>query len=373
MKMFASHQLFDPLSPSARDAYATASSLVPLKSLRQSFLEELFSQVVVHNIGVGEVIFDCDTVDNQYVYLHSGSARLEYPSGHVEVVDAQSQFLPLEHAQPRKCRAVAASDCTLIRIDEDQLDQTLSWSQMVDFLISEFAINRDFDQDMEFMQTVLNSNLFFKVPSVNAEQIFSKLIPMSVEEGEMIIKEGDAGNCCYFIKEGSADVFRDQQKIAEILPGRCFGEDALVNDKPRNATIVMSSDGVLMRLEKEDFALLLREPDIEEVNESDLSSLSSPVLIDVRTEDEYQLGHLAFSANCPLGLLAMKKRLLSSENLYVFYCDSGRRSRAAAYFLGKEGYNVVALAGGITGQNLGDRLVVESGYVLRNGALVPSV
>lgn len=371
--MFASKQLVDPLSPLARDAFASADSLVPLKSLRPSFREDLFLHVAVHTVAAGEVIFEQGAIDNQYIYLHSGSVELEYASGHKETVTASSHFLPLEHVQPRRCKAIAQVDCTLIRIDEDRLDRTLSWSQMTDFLLSELAMNRDYDRDMDWMQTILNSNLFFKVPSVNADQIFSRLSEISVGEGDEIIRQGDSGSCCYFLKSGSADIKRDGNKVAEITAGRCFGEDALVNEQRRNATVVMTSEGSLMRLEKEDFKLLLKEPEVDEINESDLSSqFDTPILIDVRTEEEYRLGHFAFSANMPLSLMAMKKRLLSEEKLYVLYCDTGRRSRAAAYFLGKEGYNVVALQGGIREQGLSDRLVKEEGYMLRNGELVAS-
>jgi CRP-like cAMP-binding protein len=371
--MFASKQLIDPLSPLARDAFASADSLVPLKSLRPSFREDLFLHVVVQTLAEGEIIFEQGVIDNQYIYLHSGSIELEFASGHKETLKARSHFLPLAHSQPRTCKAIALSDCTLIRVDEDRLDRTLSWSQMTDFLLSELAMHRDYDKDFDWMQTILNSNLFFKVPSVNADQIFSRLTEIKVDEGDEIIRQGDSGSCCYFLKNGSADIKKDNRKVAEISAGRCFGEDALVNDQRRNATVVMTSEGALMRLEKEDFKVLLKEPEVDEIEEGDLSSqFDTPILIDVRTEEEYRLGHIAFSANMPLSLMAMKKRLLSEEKLYVLYCDSGRRSRAAAYFLGKEGYNVVALRGGIRGQGLTDRLVSEEGYMLRNGELVES-
>lgn len=359
------------------DAYETADTLVPLKSLRPSFLEDIFKHVSVHSVFAGDVLFEDGSVDNQHVYLQSGEVILEYPGGHNTVIRAADSFMPLAHQQPRPARCTANVDCTVLRIDSDRLDRTVSWSQISDYLLSELSMERDYDEDIEWMQTVLNSNLFLKAPPVNAEKIFTRLTPMVVEEGDVIIREGESGDCCYFIKEGSAKVtVKDAdmlraELLAEITPGRCFGEDALVNDERRNATITMTCDGVLMRLEKSDFLLLLNEPAVDEITRGDIKNmLEEPIYVDVRTEDEYSEGHLSFSANLPLSLLSIKKRLLAPEKPHIFYCDTGRRSRAAAYLLGKQGYNVMALAGGIAGQEMAEYLVSDENYILRDGELV---
>ncbi len=372
---------FEVLSQSygrlVEDAFDTADTLVPLKSLRPSFLEDLFSHVAVQTIFGGQVIFEDGCVDHQHIYLQSGEVVLEYPNGRKELVRAGITCLPIAHQQPRPARCVANGDCTLLRIDSDRVDRTISWSQVADYLLSELSLERDYDEDIEWMQTVLNSNLFLKAPPVNAEQIFSRLTPMVVEEGEVVIRQGEIGDCCYFIKEGDAKVtvrnndIMHAELVAEIGPGRCFGEDALVNETVRNATITMTEKGVLMRLEKSDFMLLLNEPAVDEVTREDVRSmLEEPVFVDVRTEEEYSAGHLAFSANLPLSLLSIKKRLLSPEKPYIFYCDTGTRSCAAAYLLGKQGYNVLALSGGISGASLSDELVTDENYILRDGELV---
>src|SRR5690625_6415031 len=113
------------------------------------------------------------------------------------------------------------------------------------------------------MLTVLKYNLFFKFTPINVEQIFSRLEPQVVYAGDTILRQGELGDYAYFIKEGQAEVTRHQggahQHLANISTGRCFGEDALVNEAPRNATIKMLTDGVLMRLSKHDFYRLRSE------------------------------------------------------------------------------------------------------------------
>lgn len=359
------------------DALSTAETLVPLKALKKTFLDDLFNRSALQTLFAGDVLFEEHSVDNQHVYLLFGVMELLYPSGFRETINAIDYQLPLAHQQPRPCRAVAASDCTILRVDSDQLDRTLSWNQIAEYLMSEVSLERDLDEDVEWIQTVLNSNLFLKVPPVNVEQILSRLTPMVVHTDEVIVRQGEIGDCCYFIKEGDAYVtqyneqLRRVETVAEISEGRCFGEDSLVYETVRNANVIMDTDGVLMRLEKSDFQLLLEEPVVDEIDESELGTMmEDPTLIDVRTDEEYSFGHLAFSGNVPLDLLSLKKRLLSPEKLYVFYCDTGRRSRAAAYLLGKQGYNVMALRGGLISAGLADALVSEPGYILRDGTLV---
>ncbi len=359
------------------DAFDTSETLIPLKSLRPSYLEDLFKHVAIQTVFSGQTLFEDGTYDHQFIYLQSGELRLEYPNGKVEELSGNEAILPIAHEQPRPCRAIATTDCTVLRIDSDRVDRTLSWSQVADYMLSELSLNRDYDEDIEWMQTVLNSNLFLKVPPVNAEQVIYRLTPMVVSEGDEVVRQGELGDCCYFIKEGEAKVSvydtesNSTRLIAEISPGRCFGEDSLVNETPRNATVTMKSDGVLMRLEKSDFLVLLRNPAVDDVALDEIKTLmETPIYVDVRTEDEYAAGHLAYSANIPLSLLSLKKRIIAPEKLHIFYCDTGTRSFAAAHLLGKLGYNVMTLRGGIVGNRLEHELVKGENYILKDGELV---
>lgn len=76
------------------------------------------------------------------------------------------------------------------------------------------------------------------------------------------------------------------------------------------------------------------------------------LLLDVRGEDEYAEGHIPGSINIPLQLLPMKKGLPEDLDTPIFvYCRSGGRSRRAAAFLEKEGYENVKNIGGIMNWN----------------------
>lgn len=358
------------------DALSVAQAFSPLSALRSNYLADLLAQSQIEYLYAGQPLFERGAYDCQHFYLISGQVQLEHASGYVEKIRAGEQVGPIANELPRPCRAIAAEDCTLLRVDSERLDRTLSWSEIAEYLLAELSHRRELDEDMGWIKTVLNSNLFFKVPPVNADRILSRMSPEVVMAGDAIVRQGEIGSCCYFIKEGSARVTRHEAgggavHLADISVGRCFGEDALVYETLRNATVTMSSDGVLMRLEKDDFKLLLLEPEVEELSEAEIEGLlQPPVFIDVRTGREYEQGHLALAVNIPLGLLSLKKRLLRPDTPYIFYCDTGRRSRAAAFLLGKQGFNTFSLRGGLLGAGMQYQLITDAGYILRNGEVI---
>lgn len=324
-------------------------TLVPLKDMSESHLLELLNGVEVEVVCAGQTLFSRGSYDAHHVYLLYGDVALVDEAGHKTLIKGRSSLLPIAHHQPRLVTAVAESDGSILRLDSERLDKLLAWSQVADYLQLNISRQRDLDEDMDWMMTVLKSNLFFKVPPINVEDIFSRLIPQVVYAGDVVIRQGELGDQCYFIKEGVAEVWRHneagRQLLATIGVGRCFGEDALVNDAARNASVVMRTDGVLMRLDKQDFYRLLKEPQVPSIPLDVLEQklAEGAVAVDVRSEEEYTELHLQTAVNVPLNLLGIKSRLLDKDRTYIFYCDTGRRSRAAAHLLVQKGYQAYAL------------------------------
>lgn len=350
-----------------------ASQFVPLCALKSDYLAFLLQQADFRQLDRGEILLERGQSDLNKIFLLQGSIRLEYASGHMEILQAGEQLFPLVDESPRPCRAEAHSDCLLLQVDATLLDTLLSWSQITEYLVSEMVHSSSHEQDRDWMKTVMNSNLFFKVPPINAGQILGRMTAQPVGKGEVIIRQGEPGHCCYFIRTGVARVFRQEaggkiHHLADIADGRCFGEDAMIQATTRNATVEMLADGILEKLEKDDFNLLLTEPQVDEVGEKSLQNLSeTPVFIDVRTAEEYNAGHLVLSTNIPLGALGRKKNLLNPNIPYIMYCDTGRRSRAAAHLLANHGFKTLALKDGLIGSGMQYQVVNDTRYVLKNG------
>lgn len=81
---------------------------------------------------------------------------------------------------------------------------------------------------------------------------------------------------------------------------------------------------------------------------------SKVVLLDVRSVQEYNEGHLNGAINIPLSELRMKANtVLNKDDIIIAYCQMGERSKKAVNVLNKLGYsNVYTLEGGIEAINL---------------------
>lgn len=92
---------------------------------------------------------------------------------------------------------------------------------------------------------------------------------------------------------------------------------------------------------------MFKQPDINQgVNE--YKNIPGAILLDVRTPQEYQEGHIPGSKNVPLQLLDKVTAVAGNSKvpLYV-YCRSGSRSRQAVGMLQRMGYSNVKNIGGI--------------------------
>ena len=71
----------------------------------------------------------------------------------------------------------------------------------------------------------------------------------------VVFREGDHGDCAYFIRHGRVVVLDGVtgRQLARLGPGEHFGEMALIDDRPRNATVRTLTPVELMVLGKENF------------------------------------------------------------------------------------------------------------------------
>lgn len=335
--------------------YQQCRSLVPLGTMRPHHLSAALEAAKAVTGCQGDVLFETGETSQFVYYLLSGEIRLTHISGRERIITADFHWFPIVQYQIDEFSAVALTDFQVLRFDYEHLDNLLTWSQVADYLEIDISYERKNDEDAQWMNTILNSNLFYKIPPLNALKIFSKVTSIEVNEGEEIITQGSEGEFCYFIKEGKAEVSRVESQnesrklLAEVGMGRCFGEDALINQTARNATVTMLSDGVLMRLHRGDFSQLLLDPSQRFVKAQSLNEVMTQHVqyLDVRTQEEFDYRHFVGALHIPLRLLRLKVRLLESDIHYVVYCNSGSRSHAAAYLLAQKGLKVTVLEGGL--------------------------
>lgn len=80
-----------------------------------------------------------------------------------------------------------------------------------------------------------------------------------VEAGHVIVREGAAGDAFYVIVSGEAEVNRRGRTVARLGPGQFFGDLALLDRAPRNATVTAITPMDLVVLGQREFSAMLDE------------------------------------------------------------------------------------------------------------------
>jgi MFS family permease len=95
--------------------------------------------------------------------------------------------------------------------------------------------------------------IFAPLPGTPLEHLAARLVPLRVEPGTVIVRQGDSGDRFYVVVEGEVDVAVDGATVSKLGPGGYFGEIALLRDMPRTATATARTPVILYALEREDF------------------------------------------------------------------------------------------------------------------------
>ncbi|MEH6448647.1 MAG: cyclic nucleotide-binding domain-containing protein [Oleispira sp.] len=327
---------------------------IPFDYLTTACIEDLSSQFREHTLEKGKILFKRGNADNECHFLINGDIDLADENFNITKIAAGSEdnYLALDNSsQIHRTSAITTSECQFYSISRDYLDLVTTWSQLSEDLEEQ---DPDFDdsEGLDWMDALLNSPLFTRIPPANIQKLLVRFKERDVKIGEVIVKEEEQGEEFYVIKEGRAIVSQGdghkEKTLAAIQTGDCFGEDAIISESVRNATVTMASNGSLMVLDKVDFDELLKKPIIKSISLEEMhiqmdEGDSGTVLIDVRRPQEFRHDRLKNSENVPLNHIREKLKSMNHDFNYVVYCDGGRRSEVAAYIMTESGFNAVCL------------------------------
>ena len=347
--------LFDQLEPMDKLSASRKQELALL-----CFIEQVNKDIDPFRMNVNQ--------SAQALYLLKGDLGLRFDDGRKAIVRGGTRITrhPV-NANPKIKDTLALTDVEILRIDIDLLDIMMTWDQLsatdhdASDKSSETTAHKSARSAGDWMNDTsvfsafnLQKGLFSRLPPANIEEMFRRMTAVATVAGQVIIEQGGEGDYYYLINKGSVsiskviDSSRPAVVVAELQAGSAFGEEALVSDNKRNATVTMLTDGELLRLNKKDFVELLKAPLIKQVNMAEAKEkvLAGAVWADVRLPSEYQYDHIAGAISMPLSEIRALASKLDAGKEYVVYCQTGRRSSAAAFIMAQYGLNVVVLAGG---------------------------
>ena len=340
---------------SATVSFLDLNNYQPLDSLKPDNLKEIASKLEVFELSSGDVIFNEGDKDDRFTFLHKGNVDLLKAGSKLKTIEAGTgdAKIALAHIIPRNLTCIATSDVVIFKVNAEQIDQMLAWDQTGCFQVEELSSNEEED---DWMTRLLQTEVFHRIPAANIQAIFTSLEDFDAKPGDRIIEQDEAGEYFYIIKSGRCKVTRKmpgqdkEVQLATLTAGDTFGEEALISDAKRNASITMLSTGTLSRLSKENFLELLNEPMINKV---DYTSANLKVRngeaewLDVRMPAEYKSAHISGATAMPLIFLRMKDKELDPLKNYILYCDTERRSSSASFIMSEKGFKTSVLINGI--------------------------
>lgn len=263
----------------APGAFAGAASGVASNNLSAEQLESLYKSVS-HNFlfgnldeeacrsvlqslqekkcGSGEEIITQGDEGDYFYIVESGAVEFIKDGVKVNSSGAGSSFgeLALMYNAPRAATVVATQPCVLWTLDRVTfrkilLDGTHQRRSMYDGFLKEVPILSD-------------------LGSYERNKLADALTSQVVEAGTAVITEGEAGDAFYLVESGEAEVTKKGESgvVATLKQGDYFGEVALLNDLPRQATVTAKTKLKVATLGKDGFQRLLG-PVLDHLKEND--------------------------------------------------------------------------------------------------------
>ena len=323
--------------------------LAPLAGLSADRLTELAEIAHVEHVARGADPL-AGRPATQSIFLLSGEMLLFFQGGGTLVVVGGTEETrhALNRQKQKVARSRAISEVDLLTLDDELLDILATWDQVAAGAEAGAA-----PIGSAFSLGSLRSGAFSQLPAANIDELLKRFERVRAARGDTVIREGDEGDYYYVIESGRFQVERlvggAKVVLAELRGGDAFGEEALVSDAKRNASVTALSDGELLRLGRAHFNELLREPLLKRLRFEDAAEKvrKGALWLDVRYPSEYQYDKLPGAINVPLAEVRNMFAVLDRSREYVAYCQSGRRSAAAAFLFASRGFRVWLLEGGL--------------------------
>ena len=334
------------------DTDARIRRFVPLQRLPKALQDEAVRHAEIRTCEPGELLYDEGHDDEFVYYLLAGTVDLLW-HGKISRTVSASHKLALQPLDPpgRRRHGVRAADAVTIalfrRAQLDRLVATADSHSGSELEVAEIAATRSSD----WMIRMLQSELFAVLPATNIQKIFALMEQVSLQNDEVVIEQGTPGDYYYVIEQGYCEVSRSiaygrgHIHLADLGPGAAFGEEALISNKPRNASVTMLSDGLLMRLAKHDFVELILKEVLHPIDFDNARQqvADGAVWLDIRYPEEHDKSAFAGSENIPVNMLRLQSNRLRKDFRYIICGDDVEQCPIAAFLLGERGFEVLYL------------------------------
>src|SRR5580658_792054 len=168
----------------------------PLDGLKRENIAALAKKVSIRTMPAGRFLFKEGDTDKRKIWLISGMLELREGEQTVAMIRGGTAEArnPLAPNLPRTVSARAVDDITYLSIDSELLDVMITWDQTGTYEVEELQELGGGAND-DWMTTLLQTKSFHRIPPANIQAIFLRMQRVPYKAGEVVIKQGDEGDC----------------------------------------------------------------------------------------------------------------------------------------------------------------------------------
>ena len=331
-------------------------ALVPLNRLPPERRDELLESAAIREYPAHAFIYRKGDEDEHLYYLLQGTVSLFWQRKPIKEIHDSSAAAKRAFERPGKKRHSirAETDAVIALVPSEDLAQQMGAAGLLNeasLEVSDIAT----EKSSNWMIRLLQSALFAQLPARNIQRIFAHMERKEFAADVKVLEQGQPGEYYYVIEKGFCEVTRTTSQhgrdvhLADLKPGDAFGEEALVANRERGATVTMLTDGVLRRLEKTHFKLLIQDPLLKSILPSDATAAIADETrcIDTRYPEEVALSPLPNAINIPFNIIRLQAKRLDKEYEYLVCGGSSQQNAIAAFLLLERGVAVRYLDGSI--------------------------
>lgn len=319
-------------------------TLSPLNCLSSAQLEKLISSSGIERFGAGSAIYK--DKKGSILYLLSGSIVFTRDNEVMLAIKAGTTeaSLPLNHYWDPGCAVHAKTKLILLSIEKSIFDQLFIAdvvNDQINYQLCDFEANT-------INSFATGSVSFPELPPANFQSLLSHIEEITVIAGDTVIHQGSPGDNYYIVKKGRFAVVQDKPglgmaEIASLLPGAGFGEEALITNGTRTASVIAREDGTLIKITKQDFTSYMLAPALRSIPEEETNALIAQGAIVINVDDVLPKKNLTVHQHIPLIEFRNQLTKLSKQTKYITFCNSGHKSAVAAFLLSQYGFTAFVL------------------------------
>ena len=196
-----------------------------LADLAEEAREEVINSMRFFLLNPNEIIFEQGGQAIHFFVVGSGSLEVLVNGTRVNVMKTGDSFgeLALLHNTPRSATIKTLERCTLWGVDRKRFREAV-----------EKVNGRNYKENKDFVNSV---PIFDSMTAGEKENLLAVVTTQKFQGGKKIVIEGEPGDLFYLIKEGIVSCSVKGAEIRRMEKGDYFGEQALLYNTTRTATV----------------------------------------------------------------------------------------------------------------------------------------